>query len=196
MTERYWVEQVLKDPLATALPEFTVQAEQKLPYAHEIRNYSRARSEGAQPSPTKGDEQSRSFAIDLLVGEREGAAIWRPRVAVEVKLRISTHSAITYSQKAADHRAVSPYLRYGILAVGFKSLPWRLLRHGTHFDFMVSLRDKELPHSDVLVLTNLVRQEVEASRQLEALLYESRGHKTTLLHRALTLRSTHEAKSP
>ena len=104
----------------------------------------------------------------------------------EVKLTINTHAVITYSQKAADHRTVSPYLRYGMLAVGFATLPGRLLRHGSYFDFMVRC-GTTLPDSELRALADLVHQEVEASRRLEAILYESPQPRTTLLHRSLRL---------
>lgn len=185
MTEKEWVRKILKPRLAGALPNgLTLQEEQRLPYAFEIPSYSLAGSE-ATVGPPKTATQS--YAIDLLIGERTGAKSWNPRVAVEVKLRrINTHTVITYSQKAADHRAVSPYLRYGMLAVDFATLPGRLLRHGRHFDFMIRcgtrLRDSELRE-----LASLVHQEVEASRRLQDVFYESSKQKTTLLHRSLRL---------
>ena len=175
---------VLKPRLADALPNgLTLQEEQRLPYAFEIPSYSLSGSEGTLRSPRTA---TNSYAIDLLIGELTGATSWNPRVAVEVKLRINTHAVITYSQKAADHRAVSPYLRYGMLAVGFATLPGRLLRHGSHFDFMARCGTR-LPDSELRALADLVHQEVEASRRLEALLYGSPKQKTTLLHRSLRL---------
>lgn len=184
MTEREWVRNILKPRLAGVLPNgLTLQEEQRLPYAFEIPSYSLSGSEGAVRSPRTA---TKSYAIDLLIGETTGTASWNPRVAVEVKLRINTHTVITYSQKAADHRAVSPYLRYGMLAVGFATLPGRLLRHGSQFDFMIRCAT-ELPDGEVRTLADLVCREVEASRQLEAVLYESRKHKTTFLHRSLRL---------
>lgn len=184
MTEREWVREILKPRLADALPNgLTLQEEQRLPYAFEIPSYSLAGPDGAVRSPKTA---TKSYAIDLLIGERTGAKSWNPRVAVEVKLRINTHTVITYSQKAADHRAVSPYLRYGMLVVGLATLPGRLLRHGSHFDFMIRCGVK-LPDPELRELADLVHQEVEASRRLEAVLYESSKHKTTLLHRSLRL---------
>ena len=183
MTEREWVRKILKPRLADTLPDgLTLQEERRLPYAFEIPSYSLAESEGAGAPRTA----TKSYAIDLLIGERTGDKSWNPRVAVEVKLRINTHTVITYSQKAADHRAVSPYLRYGMLAVGFATLPGRLLRHGSHFDFMLRC-GTELRDSELRKLADLVHQEVEASRRLQAVLYESSKQKTTLLHRSLRL---------
>ncbi|GAI54911.1 unnamed protein product, partial [marine sediment metagenome] len=50
---------------------------------------------------------------------------------------VTTHGAITYSQKASTHKNVHPYLRYGILLGNRKHypLPGRLFRHGAYFDF-------------------------------------------------------------
>ena len=181
MTEKEWVRKILKPRLADALPnDLTLQEEQRLPYAFEVPGYPLSGSERSPRTATK------SYAIDLLIGEPTGATSWNPRVAVEVKLTINTHAVITYSQKAADHRTVSPYLRYGMLAVGFATLPGRLLRHGSYFDFMVRC-GTTLPDSELRALADLVHQEVEASRRLEAILYESPQPRTTLLHRSLRL---------
>ena len=184
MTERDWVRKVLKPRLTGALPNYlTLQDEQRLPYAFEIPGYSLSGPENTGRSPRTA---VKSYAIDLLIGEPTGSTSWNPRVAVEVKLRINTHAVITYSQKAADHKAVSPYLRYGMLAVGFATLPGRLLRHGSHFDFMVRCGTR-LPDSELQALADLVQEEVEASRRLESVLYESPKRKVTLLHRSLRL---------
>ena len=131
----------------------------------------------------------RAFATDLLVGEPKGAAVWCPRVVVEIKTRVTTHDAITYSQKAFLHKTVSPHLRYGFLLVtgsGAK-LPGRLLRHGVHFDFMLSFRTTAGP-SQIQGFAQLIVQEVGASRRLEELLYRKKGpSQVSLLHRALRL---------
>lgn len=80
---------------------------------------------------------------DLSIVEHIDAERWTPRVVVEAKLgSVTTHDAITYSEKAATHRSVHPYLRYGIM-LGEREhhpLPGRLYRHGAQFDFMVSFR--------------------------------------------------------
>jgi len=55
---------------------------------------------------------------DLLVVENLDEVKWTPRVVIEAKGNgaINTHDAITYSHKAATHRQVHPYLRYGLPA--------------------------------------------------------------------------------
>lgn len=189
MTEREWVTKVLQPALQEELPRtLTVDAERKLPYVREIRDYERPGAIGTL-SPVTDTDNTRVFATDLLVGEPKGAAVWRPRVVVEVKTRVTTHDAITYSQKAFLHKTVSPHLRYGFLFVtrsGAK-LPGRLLRHGVHFDFMLSFKTTAGP-SEIQGFAQLIVQEVEASRRLQELLYRKRGpSQVSLLHRALRL---------
>ena len=43
---------------------------------------------------------------------------------------VTTHDALTYSTKAATHKHVHPYLRYGFLAGGIQTIPGRLIKHG------------------------------------------------------------------
>jgi hypothetical protein len=60
-----------------------------------------------------------------------------PRV-VECKQGVTTHDALTSSTKAATHKQVHPYLRYGCRLGGYETaLPDRLIRHMAHFDFML-----------------------------------------------------------
>ena len=89
----------------------------------------------------KPEEVKRAYETDLLVSEKVTDQKWKPRLIIEVKIKaVTTHDAITYSQKASEHKIVHPYLRYGIL-VGSREhypLPGLLFRHGVHFDFMLS----------------------------------------------------------
>jgi hypothetical protein len=144
------------------------------------------RSYGPHP-----ETQSISFETDLAVIETAQDGGWKPRVVVEAKLgSVTTHHAIAYSQKAASHRAVHPYLRYGIMLGNRKHypLPGRLYRHGAQFDFMISFCALEPTVPEMATFVALLRDEVEASRALERLLYESRRKDRdhyTLLHRQL-----------
>jgi hypothetical protein len=73
----------------------------------------------------------------LIAEELEAAAQWVPRVVVEFKLgSVTTHDALTYLAKAATHKNVHPYLRYGIIIGGLDGpVPKRLVRHGHSFVF-------------------------------------------------------------
>ena len=112
-----------------------VEPRQRLPYASQVRSYADRELKG------KPEETKRSYETDFLVSEEKDQKKWTPRVVIEAKIsEVTTHDVITYSQKAAEHKIVHPYLRYGIL-VGNRqdrSLPGLLFQHGSHFDFMVS----------------------------------------------------------
>ena len=104
---------------------------------------------------------------------------------------MTTHDALTYSTKAATHKHVHPYLRYGTLIGAFDdALPGRLIRHGAYFDFMMVWSGEEAMAGEWSDLTRLAAEEVKASRTLQSLLTESRirGRKRfRLLHRPLRL---------
>jgi hypothetical protein len=186
MSETEWVEQ-----MATALAgqpwlgenDLSVCTQLKLAYSSETISYGR-----------DSKTESISFATDLAIVENLGDTSWKPRVVVEAKLgRITTHDAITYSQKAAYHRSVHPYLRYGIMLGNRRHypLPGRLYRHGAQFDFMISFVGVEPSDSEADVFAEVLQAEVMASRTLEKILYESRQRNRdhfTVLHRKLIVK--------
>jgi len=163
--------------------DLEVRAGQRLPYGFEIQSYGSERETSAI-----------EFETDLMIVENAGEAGWKPRVVLEAKMRtVTTHDAITYSHKAAHHKAVHPYLRYGII-LGDRShypLPGRLYRHGAHFDFMVSFTDTSPTRTEMDQFSSVLRDEIEASRAYERLIYESRRRDRdhyTLFHRRLQLK--------
>ena len=167
MTEHDWIASV-RSRLTEALPDLTVEAERKRRYAQEIRDYEVP--EPGTPLSLKGDESVGPFAVDLLVGEEVSASVWRPRVALEVKIGISPQDAGSDAQKAFLHKTVSPYLRYGVLLLGAAGDSRELLiPQKGHFDFVLSLPGMELTPPDIGTLAKLIRQEVGASRRLEEL---------------------------
>lgn len=186
MTESEWVEE-MAERLRTALGKhdrsLSVRTKLRLAYGYEIIEY------GGEPLA-----QSIKFETDLAVLETGAGDSWRPRVVVEAKLgRVSTHDAITYSQKAGHHRAVHPYLRYGVMLGRRRQfpLPGRLYRHGAHFDFMMSFVDSVPSKQELATFCQLIRDEVSASRLLEKLLYDSRKagrDRYTFLQRRLDVR--------
>jgi len=100
--ETEWVELVadaVRSDLAQWDGSLTVETQFKLPYGYEILTY------GEMP-----EAEAISFATDFIVIEATGGG-WKPRVVVEAKVgNITTHDAITYSHKAANHKSVFPYL--------------------------------------------------------------------------------------
>jgi hypothetical protein len=188
MNEVEWVKHIAAAVSAQKLLSqdgLSLRTSLKLAYGCEIQSY------GPEPVP-----QSISFETDLAIVEAIDESSWKPRVVVEAKLgSITTHDAITYSQKAAAHRAVHPYLRYGIM-LGEREhhpLPGRLYRHGAQFDFMISFRGVDPDETEMAMFVELLQAEVLASRTLEKILYESRRRNRdhyTLLHRQLRVKKS------
>ncbi len=161
-----------------------VSAGQRLAYSLEIRSY------GQDGTP---QQSLMSYQTDLLIREEHEDGSWTPRLVIEVKIEsVSSHDAITYSQKAAAHKNLHPYLRYGFLIGGNReiSLPGRLIRHGLEFDFMVSWSNKEPSAENLSGLVSLIFKEVDASRSLEGIVFDTRAKardRYFCLHRPLIL---------
>jgi hypothetical protein len=94
--ETEWVELVadaVRPDLAHSDGSLSVETQFKLPYGYEIRSY------GEKP-----EAEAISFATDFIVVEDIDGG-WKPRVVVEGKVgSITTHDAITYSQKLGTRR--------------------------------------------------------------------------------------------
>jgi hypothetical protein len=155
----------------------------RLTYANEITRYHEDGS---------AEHHKAGYETDILVSDVRDGGDWIPRLILECKLgNVTTHDALTYSAKAATHKHVHPYLRYGALIGGYGGdLPGRLIRHGAYFDFMMVWQENEPSKTEWSELSLLVVEEVKASRLLQALLTENRvrGRKRFhLLHRPLRL---------
>ena len=128
-------------------------------------------------SSTEGHEMC--YETDLLIYEEVQKQI-KPRIIIEAKyLRpINTHDSIVYSHKATQHKAVTPYLRYGIMLGSMKqhhALPGRLFRHGGNFDFMISFKGTELTSTEKDSLVSLINSEWSFSKQIEEMFSENRS---------------------
>ncbi len=172
MTENEWTK-FINNKLAAFLKKRNLCAKtlQKIPYSFEIDGYT----EDWQPDIDK--ESIMPFETDLVIYEEKDERIV-PRVIIEAKLgKVTTHDAITYSYKAEKHKAITPYLRYGIMIGDRKHypLPGRLFRHGTNFDFMFSFTGTEPDRKEWKAFTEMLEKEVEYSRLMEEMLRESRN---------------------
>jgi hypothetical protein len=186
MREADWVDLVadsVRTDFAQSGRSLKIKTQLKIPYGYEIRAYRE-----------EPEAEAISFATDLSIVEVLPDGSWKPRVVVEAKVgSITTHDAITYSRKAADHKSVFPYLRYGIM-LGKRQhypLPGRLYRHGTQFDFMISFKEHDPSARELEVFKALLLEEVEASKALDNMIYESRKRdreQHTLFHRKLMVR--------
>lgn len=162
-----------------------VVAGRRLTYASEVHSYE---------PPRVGIQIPSAYETDVLIYDEHKNGSWVPRVVIECKRRsVTTHDALTYSTKAATHKNVHPYLRYGFLTGnrGSHSLPARLVRHGTNFDFMASWVGYEATTDEWNQLVRVIKDEVRASRRLQELLTNNRSRSRehySIIHRRLTFR--------
>jgi hypothetical protein len=184
-----WVED-LKQQLEPALQSLSygrtklrIDVGYRLPYAHEVMSYV---------EDTPEERHAARYQTDMLIfDELDGGERWIPRVIVECKIKaVTTHDALTYSTKAATHKQVHPYLRYGMLIGNYGSaVPKRLVRHGAYFDFMAVWEDAKASRAEWEELVDVLMDEVRASRALQELLSRSSraGRPFRMLHRPLRL---------
>jgi hypothetical protein len=181
--EREWVEKLridIEDVLKSQ--NITVKTAVRLPYQIHVSSFGGDSAQHPKMQP------SNDYQTDLLIAEPLGSSgDWVPRVVVEFKLgSVTTHDALTYSAKAATHRNVHPYLRYGIIIGGHPgAVPRRLIRHGHQFDFMLTLASNDKLIADERdFLCKLLQDEVRASREMSELLSTAKSS-IRLVHRKL-----------
>jgi hypothetical protein len=158
----------------------------KVPYSFEIISYKDNKPE---------ETNLIKYETDLIICQNLSENEWKPRIIIEGKLNsVTTHDAITYSQKAATHKNVHPFLRYGILIGNRKHfpLPGRLFRHGAHFDFMLSWVGHKPTDIEWEAFVKLIKDEIKYSQQLEEMIFHSRSRNRkhyTVLQRRLYLKN-------
>lgn len=187
MHETGWVSSVIpliQGPILERHPTVQVRQGLKIPYTYEALGYS----DGADPT-----SNSQAYQTDLSLIDVSETSTWKPRVIIECKFeKITTHDAITYSDKATAHKNVHPYLRYGFF-IGRRShfpLPGRLFRHGGSFDFMISWVEATPTDIELDALIRVLVDEIAASKALEEMMFSSRSplrEKYYVLHRPLIL---------
>ena len=189
MREEDWARSVterIHGYVQTLSGNYAADVEQKLCYANEVRQYRNKTAEC----------QEINFETDILVYEWVDDEVWKPRVVIEAKVGgVTTHDAITYSKKAQSHRAVHPFLRYGMFLgnIGDGGVPARVLRHGENFDFMISWSSFEPNKTEWDALCGILKSEIEASKVVEEVLFNNRAkdrnryfayHRPLVVHRA------------
>lgn len=119
--------------------------------------------------PVRGNS---AFQTDLCIFEKKGEGICIPRVVMEFKTHITTHDILTYSAKAAKHKQIYPYLRYGIIAEKDTEVPKRLFTHNDSLDFCAAVSGLEENNlSDFF--SKLLSDEVKSSILLEDIAFGS-----------------------
>jgi len=188
MTEKEWMEEVkkrLEQEESFSNNNIFFSTGKRVPYSFEILNYK---------DDEPGDRKYIKYETDLLIYQKIDNEKWKPRIIIEGKINsVTTHDAITYSQKASTHKNVHPYLRYGILLGNRKHypLPGRLFRHGAYFDFMLSWKAFKPTEDEWKNFIKIINSEIEYSEKLEEMLFHSRSKnrkRYTILHRPLFLK--------
>ncbi|HXD31444.1 MAG TPA: hypothetical protein VN643_10030 [Pyrinomonadaceae bacterium] len=192
MSEKSWVHELVPR-IGYALKKFAspeigilVSDGSRLAYSCVINEYDK---------DNKSEPISSKYETDLLICDSFQDGRWIPRVVVECKIggSVTTHDALTYSSKAATHKQVHPYLRYGFLAGERKhyAIPPRLVKHGAQFDFMATWCAAEPTAKEWKQFCELLKSEIQASRLLQQLLVTNRSlarTKYSVLHRPLVLK--------
>jgi hypothetical protein len=117
-------------------------------------------------SPTRGQY---AFQTDILI-EKQTPSI--PLVVIELKSGgFSTHDVITYSSKAARHKDIYPYLRYGFIVVGLSVLSRKFVTHNQGFDFAMALPDVVSQEADLVAV---VQRQIASAECLIGIMRSSR----------------------
>lgn len=119
--------------------------------------------------PVRGNS---AFQTDLCIFEKKGEGICIPRVVMEFKTHITTHDILTYSAKAAKHKQIYPYLRYGIIAEKDMEVPKRLFTHNDSLDFCAAVSGLEGNNLSVF-FNKLLKDEIKSSILLEDIAFGS-----------------------
>ena len=136
--------------------------------------------------PIRG--RGRGFEQDILVFDEASDSHTSviPRIVAEVKFgSVTTHDVIVYSEKADRIRRVYPYLRYGFVLGGMKTIPGRVLRLGQRFDFIATLGQR-LSETELQAFTTLMKDEAAASITLSEALFGKA--KPTLFRKSLIIK--------
>lgn len=189
-TEKTWVRN-LRPKLETKLPNLVqngtalkVEDHTKLRYILDIDEYS---DKGPNISLSKART---SYEVDLLISDSTTDGHKIPRVVIECKIGgFSAHEAQAYSAKAASHKSIHPYLRYGILVCKTNGVRAKYLRHGANFDFIVTLESDEPMKCEWSTLTGILSEEIIASRRLQELFanYGGRSNAYRSIHHQLVV---------
>ena len=134
----------VREILAAHFPDYIVETGKSLLYKIEVDPSGQLSHENAA-SPMRGQN---AFQTDILITKD---AI--PLVVIELKSgSFTSHDVITYSFKAARHKQIYPYLRYGFVVVGLDGLGRRFVTHNEGFDFAMALPDSTTIETDLVAL--------------------------------------------
>jgi hypothetical protein len=142
-------------------------------------------------------EQAKSGSIDyqtdLLLYDQLDSGWWAPRVVIECKLgKVASNNALAFRARAARHKHVHYYLRYGVL-IGSKNhfsvAGERMFRHGDSFDFVARWSDGNANETEWTLFAEILREEVQRSRTIQELFaIKQYTTKYSVVHRRLSFK--------
>lgn len=155
---------LVQTSLASHLPNCSIELGQNLLYKIEVAPSGEV-SHRHGDSPTRGQY---AFQTDVLISKRCGSLKQTvPLVVIELKATsFSSHDVVLYSAKAAKHKSIYPYLRYGFVVVGLEALGRRFLIHNEGFDFAMAVPDAAAIETG---LVPLVRRQLKSAQRLVTL---------------------------
>jgi hypothetical protein len=156
----------VQDALARRLrSDYVVHIGKSILYKIEVDAFGKV-NPGSVVSPTRGQY---AFQTDILI-EKRGYSI--PLVVLELKSgAFTSHDVITYSAKAARHKEIYPYLRYGFVVVGTEALSRKFLTHNAGFDFALAVPKVATHEAD---LVTLVRRQIASAECIVTLMRSNR----------------------
>jgi hypothetical protein len=150
---------LLQKSLASGLPECSVKIGENLIYKIEVDPSGKV-SHGQDDIPKRGQY---AFQTDVLISKKDV-----PLVVIELKApSFSSHDVVLYSAKAAKHKSIYPYIRFGFVVFGSEALGRRFLIHNEAFDFALAVPDAEAIKSD---LHPLLRRQIRSAEKLVKLM--------------------------
>ena len=164
--ENEWTKSIcelLKKELDTN--KYLITCLEKVPYRANVVGYN-----------DKGQEivEYMSYQTDLLIKEKVNN-YYIPRLIIESKYgSVTSHDAITYSNKAQAHKEIYNGLRYGIMIGKVDKVPTRLIQHGNNFDFMFSFEDDKPNNEEWNLFVNIVKKNLEISKVYEEAMSDRR----------------------
>ena len=156
----------------------------KLPYTYEVLDLE---ANGASKN------RAIDYQTDLLLYDQLDDGWWAPRVVIKCILgQVTSHNALAFSARAARHKHVHYYLRYGVL-IGSKNLfsvaSERIFRHGDSFDFVARWSDGNANEAEWALFAEILREEVQRSRAIQELFSTNQDStKYSIVHRQLSFK--------
>ncbi len=161
---------LMKEMLSPAFaPPYRLEVSLNLFYEVVVDSRLHIRTDVRRPMRGQSAFQTDLCLVECFPSESGNEVLKVPRVVFEFKQRMTTHDILTYDAKARKHKAVYPYLRYGIVTMQETSVPRKFFVHNESLDFCLTLgshaHDAAAAHRAFLALAT---EELAASHLLDS----------------------------